>query len=254
MSSSPSSLPARFAAIADIHGNADALRAVLEDIAAQGVSQIVNLGDVFSGPLAADGVWDLLRHQEIPTVRGNHDRYLITRTPEAMHRTDRVAYDALPPEALEWLRSLPETLSLGEVFLCHATPRSDSLYWLEDVSPDGFVHPATLAQVCDRMGDVTAPLVLCGHTHLPRVVRLGGQLIVNPGSVGCPAYSDSLPHRHVVETRTPDACYALLERVAGHWGVTHRHVPYDSSRMSAAACAQGREDWAHAVSTGWMPG
>ncbi|MBL8561144.1 MAG: metallophosphoesterase family protein, partial [Gemmobacter sp.] len=41
----------RFAAIADIHGNADALAAVLADIDAQGITEIVNLGDLLSGPL-----------------------------------------------------------------------------------------------------------------------------------------------------------------------------------------------------------
>ncbi|MEL7151833.1 MAG: metallophosphoesterase family protein, partial [Pseudomonadota bacterium] len=41
----------RLAAISDIHGNSDALRAVLDDIKRRGVDQIVNLGDCFSGPL-----------------------------------------------------------------------------------------------------------------------------------------------------------------------------------------------------------
>ncbi len=43
----------RFAAIADIHGNHLALEAVLADIRAQGIEEIVNLGDFFSGPLEA---------------------------------------------------------------------------------------------------------------------------------------------------------------------------------------------------------
>ena len=43
----------RFAAIADIHGNHLALEAVLDDISSQGIEEIVNLGDFFSGPLEA---------------------------------------------------------------------------------------------------------------------------------------------------------------------------------------------------------
>lgn len=60
--------PDRFAAIADIHGNADALAAVLRDIDAQGVAAIVNLGDHLSGPLAAAETLALIRARPYPCV------------------------------------------------------------------------------------------------------------------------------------------------------------------------------------------
>ena len=58
----------RFAAIADIHGNASALEAVLADIAAQGIVDIVNLGDSLSGPLEAGRTADILSPLGLPTV------------------------------------------------------------------------------------------------------------------------------------------------------------------------------------------
>jgi predicted phosphodiesterase len=67
----------RFAAIADIHGNHLALEEVLADIRAQGIEEIVNLGDFFSGPLEAGRTADLLMSLGLTSVRGNHDRYLI---------------------------------------------------------------------------------------------------------------------------------------------------------------------------------
>ncbi|OWK25116.1 hypothetical protein AJ87_13710 [Rhizobium yanglingense] len=70
----------RFAAIADIHGNHLALEAVLADIRAQGISDIVDLGDCFSSPLEAGKTAELLLSLALPTVRGNHDRYLISRS------------------------------------------------------------------------------------------------------------------------------------------------------------------------------
>ncbi|APZ51603.1 metallophosphoesterase family protein [Salipiger abyssi] len=245
-------LPDRFAVLADIHGNADALRAVLQDIDAQGIGTVLNLGDMFSGPLAAGETWALLHDRAFPTVRGNHDRYLIEQRPEEMQPSDRAAHDDLPPEALDWLRNLPVRLELDEALLCHATPRDDQTYWLEDVSAEGHVHPATHASVAERLGAVTQPLILCAHTHLPRIARHGDQLIVNPGSVGCPGYADTHPVPHVMQTGTPDACYALLTRAGARWQVTHRHVPYDSTRMAALARARGREDWAEAVAMGWL--
>jgi predicted phosphodiesterase len=77
----------RFAAIADIHGNCAALQAVLDDIAALGIRDVVNLGDCFSGPLEADRTGDLLLLLDMnvaQTVRGNHDRYLLETPPAAM--------------------------------------------------------------------------------------------------------------------------------------------------------------------------
>ncbi|MBY6004335.1 metallophosphatase family protein [Salipiger bermudensis] len=247
-------LPNRFAAIADIHGNADALRAVLTDIDALGIGTVVNLGDVFSGPLAAAETWEILQDRAFPTVRGNHDRHLIDHPREELMASDRVARDELPEKAMGWLRSLPMVLELGDAFLCHATPGNDHTYWLDEVSPQGLVHPAPHATIAARLGGVTRPLILCAHTHLPRALRLNGQLIVNPGSVGCPGYDDIHPVPHVVETGTPDACYAVLTRVGEDWQVSHRHVPYDSRRMAALARARGRDEWASALETGWLSG
>ncbi len=66
----------RFAAIADIHGNSAALRAVLNDIERRGISDIVNLGDVLSGPLDPVGTAEILMPMSLPTVLGNHDQWL----------------------------------------------------------------------------------------------------------------------------------------------------------------------------------
>ena len=64
----------RFAAIADIHGNLDALEAVLADIAREGITDVVNLGDHVSGPMEAAKTADLLRAQDFVTIRGDQDR------------------------------------------------------------------------------------------------------------------------------------------------------------------------------------
>ncbi|MNY61103.1 Calcineurin-like phosphoesterase superfamily domain protein [compost metagenome] len=97
-------------------------------------------------------------------------------------------------------------------------------------------------------------LVACGHTHLPRVMRASnGIVVVNPGSVGLQAYDDDHPHPHNVETGSPDARYALVERHHGQWTCTLLTVPYDHAAMAALAAANGRPDWAHALATGRMP-
>lgn len=239
------------AVIADIHGNALALRAVLDDIAAQGIAQVVNLGDVFSGPLDPAGVWTILRDRDIPTVRGNHDRYLVTQLPAEMWATDRLTHALLPAAACDWIRELPAVIATDGIFACHATPDDDNTYWTERVS-DGGVQMAPLATITARAAGIDAGLILCAHTHLPRVVTLpDGRMLVNPGSVGCPAYADDAPAPHVVQTGTPMASYAIVAGGPGAWAVTHRAVRYDWAAAAAQAQAHGRADWARAVATGW---
>jgi predicted phosphodiesterase len=244
----------RFAAIADVHGNYLALEAVLADIKAQGISDIVNLGDMASGPLDAKRTIDIMMGMGAPCVRGNHDRYLTDYTLDAMYPSDRFSHRQLDPKHLDWLRALPfSTVYRDSVYLCHATPTDDNTYWLEAVTPDGVVHMAALEAIEQKAEGIAQPLILCAHSHIPRTVRLrDGRMIVNPGSVGGPGYRDVAPYPHVLETGTPDAAYAILERVGNAWQVTYRQVPYDNQAMAALARANGREDWASALATGWI--
>ena len=244
----------RFAAIADIHGNALALEAVLADISALGIADIVNLGDHLSGPLEAGRTADILTGLDLPSVLGNHDRYLIEIEAGVMHEWEADAFGQLSLAHLDWLRSLPPTLIWrNEIFLCHATPHDDNSYWLEDVSPDGHVHLNPLARIESLAEGIGQSLILCGHSHLPRAVTLSdGRLIVNPGSVGCPAYDDVTPFYHRVEAGTPFAAYAILEKHGDSWLPAFRQVAYDHRAMSQLAASKGRPDWAQALATGWL--
>ena len=89
----------RFAAIADVHGNYLALEAVLADIRAQGIGEIVNLGDMASGPLDARRTMDALMALDAVHVLGNHDRCLIDRPPEKMGSWERPAHAQLEQRA-----------------------------------------------------------------------------------------------------------------------------------------------------------
>ena len=244
----------RFAAIADVHGNYLALDAVLSDIRAQGIGDIVHLGDMASGPLGARRTMDRLMALDAVHVLGNHDRYLIDRPPEKMGSWDRPAHAQLEARHLDWLRTVPKTaVYRGDVFLCHATPDNDEIYWLETVQPDGALRISSLETIEKYAHGITQSLILCAHTHIARAVRLrDGRLIVNPGSVGSPGFRDTHPFPHVVEAGTPDARYAILELAVGGWRVTFRHVLYDHDAMAALARKNGHPELAHALATGWI--
>ena len=244
----------RFAAIADVHGNFLALEAVLADIATLGINDIVNLGDLLSGPLEARRTADLLMGLALPTIRGNHDRQIADLPPQEMGLSDRHAFNQLDRSHLAWLAKLPAKLVYrDDVFMCHGTPNSDTTYWLESLSPGAIVHKATVENIEREAVGIGQSLILCAHTHIPRMVRLrDGRRIINPGSVGCPGYDDDLPIRHVVEAGHPDANYAVLERKANRWHVEFRCVPYDHMAAAALAAGNGRAEWASALATGWI--
>ena len=78
----------------------------------------------------------------------------------------------------------------------------------------------------------------------------GGQTVVNPGSVGLPAYWDDLPHPHVMETGSPHARYSVISYSEFGWSVTDRIVPYDCESAAETANRNGRPDWAEWLKTG----
>jgi predicted phosphodiesterase len=243
----------RFAVLADVHGNADALAAVLQDIRAQSPDAIINLGDCYSGPLDIGRTAELLAEADIAvTVRGNHDRWLLS--PVEGDDWDEITRPQLAAETLAWLAKLPENAVLDDLFACHATPRDDLTGWLEVTLTDGSRGRAGLDHITRFAEGVSQPVMLCGHTHVARTLRLAdGRLIVNPGTVGCPGFlaTAASPSRPVC-TGTPHASYAILDRVGLGWAVAHRLVPYDSARMVAMAAAAGYPDWVSALSSGWI--
>ena len=238
----------RIAVLSDIHGNADALAAVMLDLAEQSPDQTFNLGDCFSGPLDVARTADLLAELNASTVRGNHDRALIGGA--AHDLWDAAAAPFMPRAALDWIATLPQTLHQGAVFACHATPQDDATFWTEAMV-GGKPERNSLAKIEALAGDIRAEVLLCGHTHVARSLRLGdGRLVVNPGSVGCPGFVDrDLNPAYVMSVGVPHASYAILDRSARGWTINLRQVPYDTT--PAIARAADYPDWVAALGTGW---
>ena len=241
----------RIAVLSDIHGNIAALEAVLHHAGQRDVDLFVNLGDICSGALWPRETADRLMALDWPTIRGNHERQVLQGDPAAMGLSDRHARDSLRDDQIAWLAALPATLDLGDgALLVHGTPGSDLEYFLETVD-EGGLRAATADEAAQRAGKVSASLILCGHTHVQRAVQLDdGRLIVNPGSVGLPAYDDDRPFPHAVETGTPHARYAVISHGERGWEATFHLVAYDWEQAARDALANDRPDWARALLTG----
>lgn len=238
----------RIAIVSDIHGNLLALEAVAADIRRRGVDVVVNLGDSLSGPLLPLETAQFLMARDWIHLAGNHERQILELHADS-GMADAFAHGQLTPKELAWLASLRPAMQITpDVLACHGTPTSDVTCLLQTAD-----LAANREEIESRLGDVDAALIVCGHSHVARSARsVCGQLIVNPGSVGQPAYADDYPYPHVIASGSPDARYAIVEQYEGQWRSSLLNVPYKHREMAALAKSRGRLDWEVALLTGYM--
>jgi putative phosphoesterase len=235
----------RITILSDIHGNIPALEAVLADMQNRPAEMVVVLGDLVSGPLWPAETAELLMKQNWVFVAGNHDRQLVRKDSATFGPTDELANAVITQR--DWLRSLPPSRTiLGDIVLFHGTPVDDTGYLTEDIA-HGRAHISARKDIENRLKGYAQRVFLCGHTHIPRDIRLiSGQVIVNPGSVGLPAYFDPHPEPHIVETGSPDARYAILTINGEETQVEFISVPYDCDKAAEQARKNGQpicEKW-----------
>lgn len=243
----------RIALVSDIHGNIAALETVAADIKHRNVDSIINLGDNISGPLWPKETIKYLAKQNWIHIRGNHDSNLIKQNPAEHGLSDRYAFQFLDDADKKWLAGLPSILEMRNgLLLFHGTPTNDKVYLLETVE-QGRARLASYNEIIPRLGDLKQHIILCGHTHIPRVVQLPGEImIINPGSVGLQAYDDVLPEPHVMETGSPHTRYSIIENRDGIWSVEMIVLEYDYRSAAERAKMNNRPDWVIALETGYM--
>lgn len=243
----------RIALISDIHGNLAALEAVAADIRRRGADTVVNLGDNLSGPLLPLETAQYLMASGWLSLAGNHERQILDHDARGGGFSDGYARAQLGARELAWLHTLrPSHQFADDVLLCHATPQSDCTYLLESVH-HGVLGLARADEIHERLAGESAPMIACGHTHVPRAVRLAtGQLIVNPGSVGRQAFSDDHVPAHVMEMGSPDARYAIIEHTQAGWRAALYAVPYDHASMAQLARQRRRPEWEAALMRGYV--
>jgi predicted phosphodiesterase len=182
----------RVAALYDIHGNLPALRAVLSDVAREGVETIVIGGDVAAGPLPRETIEQLMAlGSRARFVRGNADREVVDaydqgQRPEGeggpAERAAAFAASRISRRHRDLLAAFRSTVvldvdALGPTVFCHGSPRSDA-------------EIITSATSDERLGEILSgvaeAVVVGGHTHRQFDRRIEAQRFINAGSVGLP--------------------------------------------------------------------
>lgn len=190
----------RWALLADVHSNLEALDAVLAHIERRGGARLAVAGDLVGYGADPAAVIDRLRQHNAVCVAGNHEGMIVGRLgfEKCIHRGIRAALwtrEALNDLELRWLAALPVSRPLPpDLVLCHGD--------LDDV--ERYVtSPQRAEDALDRLRTryPAASLLVCGHTHRPVLYSEGGvwaappvgiplrvptsrRCLLNPGSVG----------------------------------------------------------------------
>lgn len=237
------------AVISDVHSNVYALEAVLQDIDSRGIKSIVNLGDTLFGPIEPIRTAELLMNRSnVTNIMGNCDRYLLQN--EMNSATFQYVKPMLTTELLDWIQSFNPTWVFEDLLFCHGTPFSDDNYMLENVLPCG-TQGKSAEDLMAELDSVAQTMIFCGHTHLQEAVWLpNGKVIVNPGSVGLPAYFEELPYPHFMESMTPHARYLIISRSEQSWMYEPVLLTYNYELAAQKADQNCREDYSYAIRHG----
>jgi len=228
-----------YAVISDIHGNLEALEAVLGDV--PGVEEIYCLGDVIGYGANPNECCDLVREREMPLISGNHDLAVTDLS------TDLAWFNPVAAAAVEWTReqlteenaslllACPRTMQKKGTLFVHGSIRDPDEYIL-----NGAVAQENLAVLKQEYPNVR--VCFFGHTHVKAVapspdstspgsrtleLTTGGPYLVNPGSVGQPRDGDTF------------ASYVLAEDAPDGASVAYRFVEYDVEKAQTKIRAAG---------------
>jgi len=239
------------AIISDIHGNSFALKKVLEDINDRGIKTIINLGDSLYGPLDPKGTFKLLQKHNVISISGNQDRFIHENLNKKSNFTTlEYVKSQINDKVIEWLKSLPfDTIYDDKIYCCHASPQSDSIYLLENLE-NNYIAIKDKNEIDGLLIHIKQSIVVCGHSHVSKIVKTDNKLIINSGSVGLPAYDDNLPIYHKMENYNPYANYVVLNFNDNSIKVDKIAIKYDYEGAAKLAESNNRADWATWIRTG----
>jgi predicted phosphodiesterase len=168
--------------LGDVHCQVAALRAAIRYLRAERVEKILCVGDILDGPGEPNPTVALLRDNDVLTVTGNHDRWVIGDSMrDLVDATPRAKID---PAHLAWLGSLPETRDIqtphGLALLCHGMGKNDMV----GVRPDDEGYALeTNSELTALVVQKKYRYVLNGHTHRRMVRTIDGLTIINAGTL-----------------------------------------------------------------------
>ncbi len=240
----------KIAILSDIHGNTWALNEVLQDIKSKKIETIINLGDSLNGPLDPKGTFNLLIENNVLSICGNGDRLILeSLSSTSQSKTFEYVITQVDNDIIDWLKKLPFEIVNNGIYCCHASPDSDTSYLLENLKSD-HVEIKEFSEIDRILKNIKQEIIVCGHSHVSRIVKTANKLILNVGSVGLPAYDDELPIPHKMENFNPYASYSILTLSENPVKIEQVSISYDYEAAARTAEKNDRNDWAKWIRTG----
>ncbi len=224
----------KIAVISDIHGNMEAIEAVMADIEQKECDRIFVLGDyAMAGPEPNYAVQYFLNRKNDPKftmIQGNTDLMIADYSDELYNTLREKApimaealkndVELLNPLEKKFLKNLPIQKEVEEegikFLLVHGSPRKNN----EDILPD-----TPIEEVEKMLVNVDADVVLCGHTHIPCGFQTESKkTVVNDGSIGRPFF--------IPEDGEVKACYLIIEVQNGKCVFEHQFVKYNKEQAA----------------------
>jgi putative phosphoesterase len=184
----------KYAFISDIHGNLEALDAVLGKIVGMGIKQVFCLGDIVGYGASPTDCIEVIRQKGIKCVMGNHEWAVLNRSTNGFNSIAGVSLwwtmDQMRGQDIEFLKSMDERHMLRvknrRIVLAHGSPANPlwEYVYQENVNKKFISDNGAMA---------------VGHTHIPFVQKIDGIVVINSGSVGQP------------RDRNADASFAVLD-------------------------------------------
>lgn len=221
----------KIAFISDIHGNLQALKAVLQDIKRQGVDDITVLGDIATlGPNPVE-VIEALYDLDATFIRGNHDDLLIKLYKKAYDMNSFSVYEwasrKLKKDHIEFLKAFKKFALQGcdfdgKIVSYHASP------WSNTKSIMDFIGTSIGKEMIDAYD---CDVFVGGHHHQHFEKKHGVKYILSVGSAGFPY--KKLPFYGFPEAH-PWSEYAILTLQNRSYQVNLRKIEYDLSAFHKA--------------------
>ncbi len=187
----------KFAIIADIHANLEALQAVLEDAKEQRCTHHAFLGDFVGYCADPKACVDMVRAMNAPCVKGNHDEYCATnQLPDGFNvnaaKAVELSRKQLTADDRQWLQKLPYVRKVEDFIIVHASlDQPERWQYVFDKLAAAASFPYQNTQMC-FFGHTHVPVafmrdtVVRGGTYTKFKVEPGKKYFVNPGAVGRP--------------------------------------------------------------------
>lgn len=220
----------KIAVISDIHGNIQALDAVLKNIEQENCEKIFCLGDLaMAGPQPSETIekiQELMQTKDFTIIQGNTDEMIANCDNQMLHllqENNPIMANALQNDVTvvteaqkKFLRNLPKQKELEidgvKILLVHGSPRKNN---------ENIYDNLKIEDVEEMLEGVDSQVVFCGHTHVPCGYQTNTkQTVVNVGSVGRPF------------SQEPKSCYAIIEINGAEFSIKHNLVNYDVQTAS----------------------